>query len=71
VFGPGQREQLAVGAGLLDQASDRRSRQYPLEVGGQRGMRAPVQRMHDVGVVQGWRRGAVGQREVVAGQPAV
>jgi hypothetical protein len=34
-------------------------------------MRAPVQRMHDVGVVQGWRRGAVGQREVVAGQPAV
>ena len=71
VFGPGQREQLAVRAGLLDCASDRRSRQYPVNVRGQRGVRIAVQRAEDLGVVEGGRRGAVGQREVVAGQPAV
>ena len=70
-LGPRQREQLAVGAGLLDHARDRRSRQHPVEVGGQRRDGVAVERMEDVGVVQGGRRGAVGQREVLAGQPAV
>ena len=34
-------------------------------------MGLPVQRMDDVGVMQGGRCGAVGEREVIASEPAV